>query len=111
MKTLLRVLIIIPLALVIVLLAVANRSPVVVSLDPFSGADPLVAFSAPLFVIVLTAVAAGILYGGFVVWWAQGRYRKAARKQARELDRVKAEVASRQPVPTGALALTARTHD
>ena len=51
MKTLVRVLIVLPLALVIIVLAVANRAPVQVSLDPFSGVAPLVAFSAPLFAI------------------------------------------------------------
>ncbi|MFC0217460.1 putative integral membrane protein [Pseudochelatococcus lubricantis] len=96
MKTLIRILIILPLTVVIVLLSVANRTPVQVSLDPFSGAAPLVAFSAPLFVIILTAVAVGVLLGGFAVWWSQGYYRRAARLRARELDRVKAEATARQ---------------
>lgn len=76
MKTLIRILIVLPLALVITLLAVANRTPVQVSLDPFSGAAPLVSFSAPLFAIVLVSVVVGVLFGGFAVWWAQGRYRR-----------------------------------
>ncbi|MGV6871153.1 lipopolysaccharide assembly protein LapA domain-containing protein [Pseudochelatococcus sp. B33] len=93
MKTLVRVLIVLPLALVIILLAVANRTPVQVSLDPFSGAAPLVAFSAPLFVVLLVAAAVGVVWGGLAVWWSQGRYRRAARERARELDRVRAEAA------------------
>lgn len=93
MKTLVRVLIVLPLALVVILLAVANRTPVQVSLDPFSGAAPLVAFSAPLFVVLLAAAAVGVLWGGFAVWWSQGRYRRAARERARDLDRIRAEAA------------------
>lgn len=113
MKTLIRVLIILPLTVVIILLSVANRTPVLVSLDPFSGAAPLVAFTAPLFVIVLATAVVGVVLGGLAVWWSQGRYRRAARQRARELDRVKAEAARRQggaasgpAVPGGALALT-----
>lgn len=97
MKTLVRVLIVLPLALVITLLAVANRTPVQVSLDPFSGAAPLVAFSAPLFVIVLAAAAVGVLFGGLAVWWSQGRHRRAAREKAREIDRLRAEAARQRP--------------
>lgn len=92
MKTLVRVLIVLPLALVVILLAVANRTPVQVSLDPFSGTAPLVAFSAPLFVVVLIAIASGVLVGGVAVWWSQGRHRRKEREQARELERLRGEV-------------------
>lgn len=107
MKTLVRVLIVLPLALVIVLLAVANRTPVQVSLDPFSGAAPLVSFSAPLFVIVLAAAVVGVVFGGLAVWWSQGRHRRAARLQARELDRARAEAARLRE--TASAAAAART--
>ncbi len=103
MKTLVRVLIVLPLALVIIVLAVANRAPVQVSLDPFSGVAPLVAFSAPLFAIVLASAALGVILGGVAVWWSQGRHRRAVRLQARELDRVRAE-AERRRRAEGALA-------
>lgn len=116
MKALVRILIVLPLAVVIVLLAVANRAPVQVSLDPFSGTDPLVAFTVPLFVLVLAAVIIGVLYGGFVVWWAQGRHRRDERLLARELDRMKAETARKSAEATAtqpggrALALTTGTN-
>lgn len=123
MKTLVRVLIVLPLALVIIVLAVANRAPVQVSLDPFSGVAPLVAFSAPLFAIVLAAAALGVILGGVAVWWSQGRHRRVARLQAREIERIRAEAERRRraegapvsgaPVPSpagGAIALPARTN-
>lgn len=93
MKTLIKALIIVPLAFVVILLSVANRASVVVSLDPFSGSAPLIAISAPLFVIILGAVALGVLLGGFVVWWSQGRYRRALRQQTHELERLKVDLA------------------
>lgn len=93
MKTLIKALVIMPLALVIILLSVANRSPVVMSLDPFSGSAPLIAISSPLFVIILGAVALGVLLGGFVVWWSQGRYRRALRRQTHELERLQVDQA------------------
>ena len=40
MRTFLKVLVLLPLAIVVVLLALANRGPVTVSLDPFSREAP-----------------------------------------------------------------------
>lgn len=91
MKTLLKALVILPLAVVIVLLSVSNRELVTVSLDPFSGQVPAVALTAPLFAVILGAVMVGVLVGGVAVWWSQGRFRRAAREKERELRRVRAE--------------------
>ena len=74
------ILIFLPFALLAVALAVANRAPVVLSLDPFSQSDPALTLQAPLAVILLGAVLLGVLVGGFFVWWEQGRFRKKARE-------------------------------
>lgn len=92
MKTLIKTLIIVPLALVIILLSVANRAPVTLSFDPFFSALPLYALSAPLFVVILGAVVFGILLGGIIVWWSQRYYRRALRHQTYELERIKASL-------------------
>ena len=42
--------VLIPLGLIFVVFAVANRHPVTVSFDPFNSSDPSVGFTLPLFV-------------------------------------------------------------
>ena len=80
MRTLFRILVVLPLAVLIVLFAVANRHLVLVSFDPFPGNDiqgPQL--TAPLFLLLFLAGAIGVLAGGMTVWFRQGRFRKQAR--------------------------------
>ena len=44
--------VLVPLAVIIIAFAVANRQTVTVSFDPFSGHDPAAAVSLPLFALV-----------------------------------------------------------
>ncbi len=92
MKTLVRLFVVLPVALVIVLFAVANRHMVTVSLDPFPGNDiqgPSI--TAPLFLVQFLAALAGVLAGGAAVWLSQGRYRKAAREAHATAERARME--------------------
>ena len=73
-------LVVLPLAIVFVIFAVANRHMVRVSLDPFDNADPALSFSMPLFVLILFAAIAGVAAGGAATWFRQGRWRRAARR-------------------------------
>lgn len=45
---------------VVVVLAVANRSPVTLTIDPF-GADPAYSLTVPLYAVIFAAVAAGVM--------------------------------------------------
>lgn len=110
MKAFFKALVLVPVALVVVLFAVANRAPVRVSLDPISRDVPALAFDLPLFAVVLAAIAVGILIGGFASWLAQGKHRKAARLNRREAEKLRSEAQSlRAAVPDSALpALTNR---
>ncbi|MBX3491637.1 MAG: DUF1049 domain-containing protein [Parvibaculum sp.] len=69
-----------PVILLAMALAVANRSTVTFSLDPFDPETPALGIDVPLFLIVLVSVLFGILAGGFGAW-TQAR-RKAARIKA-----------------------------
>ncbi len=108
MKAFLKALVLVPVALVIVLFAVANRAPVRVSLDPFSRDLPMLSYELPLFAVVLAAIFLGVLVGGLAAWIAQGKYRKAARRGRREVEALRSETeALRSAVPDSALpALT-----
>lgn len=81
-----------PIAIVAVVLAVANRTPVTLSFDPFSRDLSSAALTMPLFVLVLASVALGVLIGGTVSWWKQGVHRRHARKAEQELDAARAEI-------------------
>lgn len=83
-KRLIAILILLPVAIVLVSLAVANRGVITLALDPFSPQEPALAVQVPLFVVIFGALLAGILIGGFMAWLKQGRHRKAARDKGYE---------------------------
>ena len=105
-------LILVPLAIVLITFAVANRQTVVVSLDPFDHAHPALAVALPLFALVLVLLIGGVIVGGVAAWLKQAKWRRAARlaeAEARELraevDRLKQRTAPAQlpaaPMPAG----------
>jgi uncharacterized integral membrane protein len=67
-----------PLALVVILLSVANRGAVVFSLDPFSLDDPTLALEAPLFVLLFAAAFVGLMIGWGVTWASRLSRRRRA---------------------------------
>ncbi len=107
MRTLLKALFIVPLALAIILFAVANRQMVSLSLDPLSRDAPLYSLDAPLFAVILAALALGILVGGCAAWLAQGKNRKARRQLAKEAERLRAEAETLRSMSRDAVALAA----
>jgi uncharacterized integral membrane protein len=77
-------LVVVPLGLLLVALAVANREPVSLLLDPFGGGSKSLVIEAPLFLFLLGAFALGLLLGGFATWLGQAKWRRSARAGARE---------------------------
>lgn len=75
----------IPLAVVLIALAVANRTPVDFTLDPFNPGNPGLTITVPLFVCLFAALALGLVVGSVATWFRQGRYRKLARRREAEL--------------------------
>ncbi len=88
----LTILILVPFAVVLVALAVANRGPVTISLDPINTGDPVYSIQVPLFLLVLSLVIIGVLIGGFAAWLKQARWRRRARALRAELRRSRDEV-------------------
>lgn len=83
-------LILVPLAAVIVTLAVANRHAITLSLDPVSAA-PTLSVTLPLFVVLLLALLVGVIVGGTAAWLRQGKWRRTARRMDAEVRRLRAE--------------------
>lgn len=92
LRRIFQILIVIPVALVLLLFMVANRGSVLLSFDPFAPDDPALAFQVPLFLLIFAAVLVGLIIGGGVVWARQHRYRKLARQEHREVERLKTKV-------------------
>jgi uncharacterized integral membrane protein len=86
-------LVVIPLGLLFIVFAVANRHWVTVSFDPFNSADPSVAVSLPLFVVILAVAILGVAAGGSATWFRQRRWRRAARQHEADARRAQAEMA------------------
>jgi len=98
-------LILIPVALLIVLFAVANRGPVTVSLDPFGNPSPIFSVSPPLFLLLLVVLVLGVILGGIAAWMRQSRWRRRARRLAAELKTSRAETETlRRRLETSAAA-------
>ncbi|HUI20856.1 MAG TPA: lipopolysaccharide assembly protein LapA domain-containing protein [Methylocella sp.] len=94
MKLFLKLLFLLPLVLVILALAVANRRPVTIFLDPFAGSSPEgTQIAVPLDIVMLLAVLAGLVLGSVTTWLEQSKYRRAARRAKSEANSLRAEIA------------------
>jgi uncharacterized integral membrane protein len=91
-RKVLAAIVLIPLAVVIVGLAVANRQVVTISFDPFNAAAPAFALKAPLFVLVFILIIVGVIIGGAAAWLRQSKWRRTARRLDAELRREQAEL-------------------
>lgn len=89
MKRALRWLVLLPVAVVAIAFAVANRQYVDISFNPFESPQTQgPGIEAPLFLVIILSVAAGVLIGGIFTWFAQGRHRRALRETRDELARL-----------------------
>lgn len=86
-------LVILPLAILFVVFAVANRRIVTLSFDPFNSSDPALGVSLPLFVVIIAVAMFGVLAGGVATWFGQRHWRRAARQQEADARHARAELA------------------
>ena len=81
-----------PLAILIVMFAVANREYITVSFDPFDTKNPAIAFKVPLFILIFLLVGIGVLVGGIAAWLRQHKWRARARRAEADVNRLRAEL-------------------
>jgi uncharacterized integral membrane protein len=89
--------IVIPLVVVIVGFAVANRQIVTISFDPFDATRPALALTAPLFILIFVLVGLGVLIGGIAAWFRQHKWRARARRAEAETRELRARLDTAQP--------------
>jgi uncharacterized integral membrane protein len=113
MRTVFRLFVVVPIALLILVFAVANRHWVTVSFDPFPGDDIAgPSITAPLYIMLVLAGIVGMLAGGCVVWMRQGKYRRQAREARAEAAEARGQandlrdrIAAMSPTPAAPLNL------
>ena len=86
------VLVLIPLAIILIALTVANRMPVPLNLDVFNPSNPALSFTAPLFVWLYTAALIGVVVCGIGSWFAQGKHRRRERRYRKESEKLRYEI-------------------
>jgi uncharacterized integral membrane protein len=85
--------VLIPLGLIFIVFAVANRHAVTVSFDPFNSTDPAIAVTLPLFVVIIAVAIVGVVAGGSATWFRQRRWRRAARQHEADARQARAQLA------------------
>lgn len=84
-KRILNWLVLAPIALIVVVMAVANRGPVAVSFDPFNRDNAAASVVLPLFALVFVCLIIGVIIGGVAVWLRQATHRRRARRAEADL--------------------------
>jgi uncharacterized integral membrane protein len=93
MRKFLNAVVLIPLGVIFVVFAVANRHIVTVSFDPFNSSDPALGITLPLFVVIIVVAILGVVAGGAATWFGQRRWRRAARQHEADASDLRAQLA------------------
>lgn len=80
----LKFVIFVPVAIILIVLSVANRHTVTMALNPFRPEDTVLSLSLPFFAFLFIALMIGMILGSSATWLAQGKHRKRARDEAQE---------------------------
>jgi uncharacterized integral membrane protein len=94
LRKILTAIIVIPLALVMIAFAVANRHLVAVSLDPFASNEPAASLTLPLFALIFLVLIIGVSIGGAAMWLQHGRWRGIARRLEAETQNLRGKIAA-----------------
>src|SRR5258708_11835529 len=93
MRRFLTALVLIPLGVIFIVFAVANRHEVTVSFDPFNSTNPSVGITLPLFVVIIAVAILGVVAGGVATWFRQRHWRRAARQPEADARQARTQLA------------------
>jgi uncharacterized integral membrane protein len=92
LRRILRWIVGLPIAILVIGFAVANRQWTRLSLDPFSSESPVLSINMPLWALFIFGVFIGILVGWAGCWLAQSKWRKLARERRSEITQLQSEL-------------------
>lgn len=75
----------VPIAIIVIGFAVANRQWVAISFDPFTQQSPWASIDLPLWALLFCGILIGVIAGWIACWLAQGKWRRAAKEARVEL--------------------------
>jgi uncharacterized integral membrane protein len=84
MRKVIKTLVLIPLAVIFIVFAIANRRLVTVSFDPFNTVNPSVGVTLPLFVVLIVVTILGVVAGSVASWFRHRHWRRQARQYEAE---------------------------
>jgi uncharacterized integral membrane protein len=86
--------VLVPLCLVMIVFALANRQLVVVNFNPLVPSEALTTpgVGVPLFLVLFAVLLFGVVLGGVATWFAQAPHRRDERNYRREAERLNREV-------------------
>ncbi len=88
-----------PVTVLMVGFAVANRQWITVSFDPFTATDPVASIGMPLWALLFCGLFIGAVFGWIACWFGQGKWRKSSREVRQELRRAQDELAMLKAKP------------
>jgi uncharacterized integral membrane protein len=101
MKTFLKLLLLLPVAVIVLAFALANRQTVSVSFDLLATQSTALSMTAPMFIVLFAMLMLGVLIGGIAAWFSQGGLRRDARRLRLEADRLRAQTDRRSGEAAG----------
>lgn len=86
--------VLVPLCLVLIVFALANRQSTFVSFNPLAGPDSAgaIGIAVPLFIVIFAFLLLGVILGGIASWFAQSRVRRERRRWQREVDTLRRRI-------------------
>lgn len=88
--------VLVPLCVLLILFALANRQLVIVNFNPFMPSATLTqpGFGVPLFLVIYIVLLLGVIAGGIATWFAQGKVRQEKRHWRKEAETLTRELES-----------------
>jgi hypothetical protein len=81
----------VPAAALLVTVAIANRHPARLVLDPFRPEAPVLSLQLPFYAWLFIMLIGGVIMGGAATWMTQRKWRRTARSRALDALRWQAE--------------------
>ncbi|WP_438273728.1 DUF1049 domain-containing protein [Nitrobacter sp.] len=93
MRKFLTGLIVIPLGVLFIVFAFANRHPVTVTFDPFDANDRMATVTLPLFILIIAVAIFGVVAGSVATRFGQRRWRHKVRQYEADAREARMELA------------------